>query len=244
MNGMARTTGNRGRTGGTRRRFTLVELLVVIAIIAILAGLLLPVLGRARGAAQGTKCLGNQKQISLMLSLYADAWKEWTPIPVGVALWSDAGSLSGWINQLRLVRIAGKNIFRCPTEPKRSFSYSLNSHEPYKRAGRHNSWTLAQLAAARTGASKIILVEESPYAMFQDGDCDQDNYSQNTCPDLGKPGETRHSGFTIAFADSHAEKVRLYDFNRITYYSDRFSGWLGDTWSADPSVVVKDSSIQ
>src|SRR5580698_10041137 len=57
---------------GCERGFTLIELLVVIAIIAILAGILLPVLAQARKRATAVQCLSNEHQLSLAWLMYAN----------------------------------------------------------------------------------------------------------------------------------------------------------------------------
>jgi prepilin-type N-terminal cleavage/methylation domain-containing protein len=71
--------------------FTLIELLVVIAILAILAALLLPVLGKGKSQAQGIQCLSNCKQLQL-------AWMEYTQDYKDYLVWNAIGDdVVGWV---------------------------------------------------------------------------------------------------------------------------------------------------
>jgi prepilin-type N-terminal cleavage/methylation domain-containing protein/prepilin-type processing-associated H-X9-DG protein len=204
----------RSRTFRNAFAFTLIELLVVIAIIAILAGMLLPSLARAKEAGKRINCVSNLRQLGMAMIIYADENNGHYPRRAG------AGINARWPSALR-DGYRNLKVLLCPSDPPdpRSGGGSDESDAAY-RSFIFNGWndsfgtTIADVKPGSTIRDSAVPFPTETI-LFGEKKFDSNHYYMDLFEGTGNDGSelnhVRHSGgkgSNYIFADSHVEFLR------------------------------------
>ena len=217
--------------------FTLIELLVVVAIIAVLAGLLLPGLARAKQSSLGTACLNNLRQLQLASLTYAGDHQDQLPPNSYSFVVGDTNTPaitnSSWAHGYVPRDTTSSNlmasvlfpylrttaIFRCPADRTSIFSLERGHFIPRTRSYNLNVWLNCELAfgsvttveaASRPSASDVFSYIDTHELDIVDATFGIEPNDGGPYSDrwVDVPAERHNRGANLAFVDGHAERWR------------------------------------
>jgi prepilin-type processing-associated H-X9-DG protein/prepilin-type N-terminal cleavage/methylation domain-containing protein len=206
------------------RYFTLIELLVVIAIIAILAGMLLPVLSKARESAKSIQCLNQIRQVSFAFRGYASDYNDYLPLRGWVlASGPGSGNTVSWALTLGADTANGGlgyltyNILFCPAAPI-TWTTSLLTvpdaiwNTTYIHYGFNRDFSLVRQDSIKNPAGKFLLGDSTNATTPSTG------YFQVARTGIGCNAllliDIRHNkGANIAWLDGHASWEKNAQYN-------------------------------
>ena len=192
---------NRRHRQGFPRGFTLVELLVVIGIIAVLLGLLLPAIGRAREQARRAKCLANLRSIGQQMFAYANENRDRLPNGNPPYTWVDPGGADRVMVQFAEdLKAAG--VFHCPSDKNDEPTEIQNAVQNTVSSARVSYEFYSLFFAPEYGPRLAKMKGRAPLAWDLDGGPRDSNLQAK-----GPSPDENHgpSGGNVLFSDGHAE---------------------------------------
>lgn len=221
--------------------FTLIELLVVIAIIAILAGMLLPSLGKAKEAGQRISCLNNMRQLGMAVTMYASENNGWLPPRSSGTVTNDArwpGRLRGGYHNLKLLLCpndgpdAPATFGGVDESDKAPRSYIFNGWNDYTTNWSSSGWSLPENAIRHP--SETILFGEKKHAS---GHFHMDLEEGRLGNDWEELHQTRHMSGTGANYTLTDGSVKFYKLRRTT--GTNINMWaVTDAGRTNPAYVT------